>query len=657
MDASQLRQLFDNLQLPESTWPEFCQNIRQSAMPRHSPGARLMADGAASLLAHTWYVVPDGTAVQRPQTGSRPGDPNADALFSFIMAKILTRIQTRLQQEQLVDDPVVGNWCLSASATWVDDATFLVQADAASLLRKGGGTMSVILDTLVEFGMRISSGPHKTAVLMEYAGPGAVQHRRALESTHPHCLHIFSEHQRVAREDSWLAGVHRAVQWWHQQVGAELLPEALTRLHTEAAWDDLASQAMTLKKRLLDAKKVHLMHLQAYVELKDASSQQAVLLHDMGWTTSAPVDTPSAPDVPVWHCEECDMSFNGATALAVHNRHRHSRGAAARRFAVDSACRVCRKYFHSRPRLIQHWHSSDTMCWITVFRRFEPMSVEQTMALDEADRHAGQALHQKGVKDHAVDRIWRWCTAEEMQPVLPLLPMEQVGPVLPEEEARWTLLGALPTSHFGRSRQVHPECDPAVPHAHQDLQDLEGQLCSQLSLWTAPPEDIPRPLALNSRFALLLFSGHRRPHDIACWLWWKTNLQPICVDTAIDQTAGNIFESHVWTSLIKSRTVVAAHAAPPCETYTEARWNDVPMSDGRMPPRPLRDASSPWGMLHRQPREVRQCLYGTILMLRALVLVAMVFATGGCFSLEHPRGAPEGTGRRAVAHWTWWRPE
>eukprot|EP00438_Fugacium_kawagutii_P033935 Skav230284 [mRNA] locus=scaffold2091:267127:269969:- [translate_table: standard] len=777
-DEPRCRHLFEALDLPPSTWEEFRSNVQESCIPQDTPGAQLLADGVDALLAHTWYIIPNGTAIQQPQTGSRPGDSGADILFSFVMAKILNRIQSRLLQEDLVPEPVQGNLCLSTSTTWADDAAFLVTADAASLLRKVEATLTILLDTLIEFGMRLSSGPHKTAVLLEFAGKGSTAHRRQAESTRGHVFRIFSEHQgvisipminhyrhlggiltrggsriqesqelrtksaaalakvgplrrvinhpqfpvahrqlvlhscglsiltlhagtwsgfnrgeyqhwqaavvklyacmhartadgevqklpiaqlahdaagplpmellylsrlqlllqllrhndlcirsvifqnwQVCQEASWLAGVQHSVTWWKDQIGHDRLPVELDALHCEQSWDALQPIALSLKARLVEARQVHLMHLQAHSELRRASHAQQTALCDLGWKCPD-LEAPSSD--ATWHCDQCSAAFGSSTALAVHKRIKHAHFAAARRFAVDSSCRVCRKHFHTRPRLIQHWHSSDTNCWITVFRRYVPMSVEQTQMLDQQDRDVGHALHQHRE--------------------------ESVGDVTQDEERQWLLLGALPTCYVGKDSCAPLDVDPKVPHALRDLQSLEITLCSQVPEWTVPVIDVPRPLATNRRFILLLFSGHRRPHDIANWVAWKTDLQPLCVDTAIDRDAGNIFHSHQWINLVRSRTVVAAHAAPPCETYSDARWNPASGDSVSSAPRPLRSSAYPWGMPGRSRKEVRQCLYGTILMLRALSILALVYACGGCFSLEHPRGSAEGGVKWSIWH-------
>ena len=80
-------------------------------------------------------------------------------------------------------------------------------------------------------------------------------------------------------------------------------------------------------------------------------------------------------------------------------------------------------------------------------------------------------------------------------------------------------------------------------------------------------------------------SGHRRSGDLASWFHWNTDIQPICVDVAIHEKLGNARDLDNWIQLIKTRRVVGAHAGPPCETYSAARW--LPSPDSIFP-RPLR---------------------------------------------------------------------
>ena len=93
----------------------------------------------------------------------------------------------------------------------------------------------------------------------------------------------------------------------------------------------------------------------------------------------------------------------------------------------------------------------------------------------------------------------------------------------------------------------------------------------------------------------------------------------------------------LWIRLIHARRVTGCHAAPPCETFTAARW--LPAPEG-LKPRPLRDSDFPWCKTFISLSEVAQCITGNLLMYKALFLVLLVHIHGGSTTLEHPRGDP-----------------
>lgn len=263
----------------------------------------------------------------------------------------------------------------------------------------------------------------------------------------------------------------------------ESLPAALQDLHLEETWDVLQPQVRQLQKALHAAQDVHLTHLRTYVELK-----QMDLFQDLGWTTTQPSVTP-LPAQQLWHCEACSMSFDTSKALAVHMRIKHQHIAAVRRYAHDSNCRVCRKHFHTRPRLIQHWHSSATDCWITIMRRYVPMPSERALELDQQDRALGHALHQHHAKDVMIDCQWRWCQDAELAHGLPLLPHEMVGDVQPSELDAWSQLGALPSIRAPNDTPAEDQLQvPNVMYAAPQLDSACGcaaTSCQQLQVCTA----------------------------------------------------------------------------------------------------------------------------------------------------------------------------
>ena len=83
--------------------------------------------------------------------------------------------------------------------------------------------------------------------------------------------------------------------------------------------------------------------------------------------------------------------------------------------------------------------------------------------------------------------------------------------------------------------------------------DLEADLLEKVQQWQPSFDWIPRPMATGQKYVLILFSGHRRHSDIASWLEWQGNIQPISVDLAIDQRFGNILDDVLWRRLIMAR--------------------------------------------------------------------------------------------------------
>eukprot|EP00438_Fugacium_kawagutii_P035625 Skav226839 [mRNA] locus=scaffold1741:218094:224051:+ [translate_table: standard] len=798
--AASLRALFDKLALPESVWPAFQHNILSGGLVRDASGSELLATGVEASLQHTWFLVPDGTSMQRPLTGSRPGDPNADLLFSFVMTRMLSQIHERLLHDGLIDDPVQAGGVLSHSTTWADDIAFLTMGSASDLMRRLEATASHVVDVLSEHGFGLSCGPGKTAALVEFAGKGAVQARQQMEARYDGQLRVFSEHvgvlsvplvnkykhlggfvtrgascftdiqvrsavalqrvrplrkflhhpglpaqhkqlllkscglsvltvhagtwsgfnlkefqawqaavtklyailhardasgavpqlshhqlahyaqspmalelvfiarlrlffQLLAADDicirtavihnwevvganSWLSAVKTSVEWLRSQVGDRVLPVELATVHLSSSWEALQPQVRLLQRQLRVASRVHLLHLRSFVDFTEVNTALDSMVSDLGWLP--PSSSPSSTPLD-FTCDECGEAFSTATGLAVHQRHRHGQRSALRRFATDGACRHCGKYFHTRPRLLLHWQSPGNQCWVTIFRRYHPQSLEDSLLLDQRDCARGVATHQQRLPPPELDRSWRWSTSAELAHGLPLRSVENVGDVTEDELYHWSLLGALPPQWEAPTSSTSNAPLPRPPNVLADLQSMERARCLRAGQWTVPCDPVPRPLARNAKYVLIFFSGHRRVDDIAAWLHRLGDVQPLCVDTAVDETLGNVFQTELWVRLIRSRLVLTGHGAPPCETYSVARWVPCPELAEKAP-RPLRDDVFPWGLPLRSISEVKQCMVGNLLMFRTIFLLALIHLWGGAITLEHPQGTPEGDPR-----WGIWR--
>ena len=460
-----------------------------------------------------------------------------------------------------------------------------------------------------------------------------------------HMIHVADEllfgailsNFEIAQDSSWLAAVQCSCQWWQDQVGIEDLPQPLFSLHDFMSWKQLRDDVPLLKKLLKHAQRAHMIRVSTLCELQAHANFQKQVLMDMGWQLRD--DVPPAADADALiACSMCDKAFAAHFALAVHQSRKHGLKMAMRRFAADHVCRVCARSFHTRARVLNHWHSGSTDCWRAILRAYQPLSQEEADALDQQDKDRHEAHHQRGVKSWSTDKQWAHATPEQLHHRLQCkedFDTWNTDEPTEDELASWAQYGTLPTGRGGKPKTVRKMGETDLRHVQHDTRVFEQQMHDRAKQWLPCDEFVPPPFADRVVYALILFSGHRRWSDIGSWLSWDGTLCPICVDLAIDQTWGNILSDAHWIDLIRGGRIVAGHAGPPCETYSLARWLEW---EGSLFPRPLRTGQDPWGRYQRTLKEIVQCSVGTTLMLQALKLLLLIHLHGGCWTLEHPRG-------------------
>ena len=450
-------------------------------------------------------------------------------------------------------------------------------------------------------------------------------------------LHIQAsiiQNFRIAGNGSWLASAVRSLVWMQDQIGVEKIPACAWNLDEFEAWGDAKMHVDSLRKLMYQAREAHLWRVRVHCEVVDNHKQQSTLLHELGW--NCPQEFPMGPDNPTVACNTCGKHFATHAAVAVHEAKAHQSRIAVRRWAADGVCRICHKMFHSRVRLMQHWHYNRTKCWFQIMRRYVPMTQADTAALDERDKATGMAFHQKGLREKSQDLAWRPAQEHELQDVLGSTGNICIGQPSQAELDAWSEFGLLPTGQGGRDRTKRKELDIKINNVQEDTQELERALRRDAAAWQAPEVQVARPLSNGTLYVLILFSGHRRMHDIAYYLAARPDVQPITIDLAISEKWGNIMNAGLWLDLARAGRVLAAQAGPPCETFTEARW--LPAPDGSVFPRPLRNGDYPFGMLQRQLKEVRQGAVGSILFVRTITILLLVYFHGGAVLLEHPKG-------------------
>ena len=443
------------------------------------------------------------------------------------------------------------------------------------------------------------------------------------------------QNHRLAGKGSWLYGVVKSLQWAQSQIGREAIPDELLNLEDQHTWKIFQEVTNDLKCSLRKVEKTHILRLKTYCGLEAQGEFMTSLCREMGWIKVLP-EVEEVRDEHV-HCVECGKLFQTNAALATHEQKVHHRRIALRRVVTDGVCRACQKFFHTRARLLTHLHWGNGRCWRYHLRKFVPMNNEETAAHDEQDRRAGTALHQShGLMDHA-KRSWRWASEDELRPSLPTRDFEGDPFMEPSDEEleQWRALGLLPPGRGGRERTCRVETAWEIENVCRDTTRLEHRFKREADQWEPNFDWVPPPLADGCLY-FLFFSGHRRFGDISSWMHWDGRVVPVAIDLAVSKEHGNVMEDTLWIRLIHARRVVGAHGGPPCETYSEARWLDIP---GQACPQPLRDQSMPWGRCFLSYPELLQCHVGSILMWATLKLLLLVYAFGGSISLEHPRGA------------------
>ena len=122
-----------------------------------------------------WTRIKNSDTCIVPETGTRPGDPGADVLFSFVIKKVLDGIHTTLQAKGHSDHESNG-------LAWVDDLAFMVESDAKNIESKVQQTLTAIYNESMQRALKPSLQPGKTDILMRHVGPGTQHYKRKKEA-------------------------------------------------------------------------------------------------------------------------------------------------------------------------------------------------------------------------------------------------------------------------------------------------------------------------------------------------------------------------------------------------------------------------------------------------------------------------------------------
>ncbi|CAE8581932.1 unnamed protein product [Polarella glacialis] len=139
----------------------------------------------------TFFTTKGVKAIGATASGTRPGDPFGDALFSFLMTECLQGVRDRLKEGGLAYEApwsgrrVVGGSrgstiCqLDADPAYYDDFVQLVEPETAQgAVSKVQAVMEILDKEMQARGLRLNYKPGKTGVLLHLVGVGAKEVRR-----------------------------------------------------------------------------------------------------------------------------------------------------------------------------------------------------------------------------------------------------------------------------------------------------------------------------------------------------------------------------------------------------------------------------------------------------------------------------------------------
>eukprot|EP00438_Fugacium_kawagutii_P006334 Skav217722 [mRNA] locus=scaffold308:54725:63844:- [translate_table: standard] len=182
-------------------------------------------------------------------------------------------------------------------------------------------------------------------------------------------------------------------------------------------------------------------------------------------------------------------------------------------------------------------------------------------------------------------------------------------------------------------------------------QDEWLQALRQVRFDALPPDRALPVILWNGRPTIVvahLFSGRRRAGDFHYWLqqWAQGEsfrLLILSMDTAVHDEHGNL--SHFaasWRRLLQcyeAGLLGLSLCGPPCETFSEARYNELEPTEGTRDnrgPRPLRTREHLVGLPHLSLRELKQTRQGTAFMIQMQHVLALHICHGGYYMEEHP---------------------
>ena len=189
-DEISIQQIVHRFKLDEDAARTLYMAMHQNGGQQQLGGSALQAALMTEGLSQTWFSCSGKEAV-RTERGTRPGDSWADITFAVIMHSVLSRIKQRFKEEGILiafpqytntsvfEATPTGDWVEVFNICWADDLVLLVLSSTAISLPSRTSTAAFIMvSTFNEYGMDLTIGEGKTAIILTPRGKDAVKVRR-----------------------------------------------------------------------------------------------------------------------------------------------------------------------------------------------------------------------------------------------------------------------------------------------------------------------------------------------------------------------------------------------------------------------------------------------------------------------------------------------
>ena len=488
------------------------------------------------------------------------------------------------------------------------------------------------------------------------------------------------------RDHSWLALIRDDLQWtWDQLCSSCDLGNP--KEHT-SRWIEIIVFHRGYWRRLLRRARQHaiLANSRNFVCLATHIAVRERLTETGHWPSSSGQHAQHIPAQPVFGCMSCGLRCKSRAGEGAHMNKTHKQPHPVRRLIATTQCEGCLKEYFTHGKLKAHLIRSAPCRSHLLRRQRSVLPLPGIGSQEDENRHSlhdGRLppLQAEGPRlppGHTIDFVIEHV---ELYEQISLAIVENDGTdfqrfehivrnLITDTAISWSqCCSTLQVLVAELAAENNQEAIPAAPTFMLTLQGLQDPASWQFLRDTVPSKPMPttlcsleaefdsvelcqpgvtidRPVSKDCIF-LHVFSGRRRQGDLQFYMEETfptgappgTSLHVVSLDVIIDSSWGNVRNTatqRFWLEGVRQGWVLGALLGPPCETWSQARFNAISALHRRAP-RPLRSWDRLWGLDSLSLREAEQVDVGNELLLFSLSLMFELALAQRTGVLEHPR--------------------